>query len=161
MQNLTHYPALVFALSVIVLWLSAWFGKVFVAKVHPLDMELREDFGVIRGATLTLLALLIGFGFSMAIERYDMRKRYEEAEANAIGMEYVRAELLPAADVAPLRALLRTTLISALRSIWPTKSPSFSKSMSAPRSCRPDCGPPSFHPPPRNRRRSSPWLYRA
>jgi len=31
---------------------------------------------VIRGATLTLLALLIGFSFSMAITRYDQRKNF-------------------------------------------------------------------------------------
>ena len=31
----------------------------------------------------------------MATVRYDLRKSYEEAEANAIGTEYVRADLLP------------------------------------------------------------------
>jgi hypothetical protein len=36
----------------------------------------------------------------MAISRYDQRKGYEEAEANAIGAEYARAELLPAANAA-------------------------------------------------------------
>jgi hypothetical protein len=36
-------------------------------------------------ATLTLLALIVGFTFSMAVSRYDLRKNYEEAEANAIG----------------------------------------------------------------------------
>ena len=46
----------------------------------------------------------------MAISRYDQRKNYEEAEANAIGTEYVRADLLPAADAARVRALLRDYL---------------------------------------------------
>ena len=46
----------------------------------------------------------------MAISRYDQRKNYEEAEANAIGTEYVRADLLPAADAAKVRALLRNYL---------------------------------------------------
>jgi hypothetical protein len=59
-------------------------------------------------ATLTLLGLLIGFSFSMAISRYDQRKNYEEAEANAIGTEYVRADLLPTVDAAKVRALLRS-----------------------------------------------------
>ena len=54
----------------------------------------------VLAATLTLLGLIIGFSFSMAISRYDQRKNYEEAEANAIGTEYVRADLLPAADAA-------------------------------------------------------------
>ena len=43
----------------------------------------------------------------MAISRYDQRKNLEEEEANAIGTEYVRADLLPAADAAKTRALLR------------------------------------------------------
>ena len=37
----------------------------------------------------------------MAISCYQQRKNYEEAEANAIGTEYVRADLLPTADAAP------------------------------------------------------------
>jgi hypothetical protein len=61
-------------------------------------------------ATLTLLGLIIGFSFSMASSRYDQRKNYEEAEANAIGTEYVRADLLPAGDRANVRALLRNYL---------------------------------------------------
>jgi hypothetical protein len=72
-----------------------------------LDAELREDFGTILTATLTLLGLVIGFSFSMATTRYDQRKNYEEAEANAIGTEYLRADLLPTADAAKARGLLR------------------------------------------------------
>ena len=39
-----------------------------------------------------------------------MRKNYEEAEANAIGTEYVRADLLPVAEAAKVRALLKQYL---------------------------------------------------
>ncbi len=46
----------------------------------------------------------------MAVTRYDQRKNYEEAEANAIGTEYIRADLLPTADAARARELLRTYL---------------------------------------------------
>ena len=46
----------------------------------------------------------------MAIERYDQRKNYEEAEANAIGTEMVRAGLLPPADASKVRLLLRSYL---------------------------------------------------
>ena len=41
------------------------------------------------------------------IIRYDQRKTYEEAEASAIGTEYLRADLLPPADGANIRALLK------------------------------------------------------
>ena len=71
---------------------------------------MHEDFGFILAATLTLLGLIIGFSFSMATCRYDQRKNYEEAEANAIGTEYVRADSLPAADAASVRDLLRKYL---------------------------------------------------
>jgi len=66
----------------------------------------QEDLGVILAATLTLLALIIGFSSSMATNRYDQRKAFEEAEANAIGTEVLRAELLPPGDAANLRRLL-------------------------------------------------------
>ncbi|SPE28424.1 conserved exported hypothetical protein [Burkholderiales bacterium] len=65
---------------------------------------------MVLGATLTLLGLLIGFSFSMAVGRYDQRKNFEEAEANAIGTKFVRAELPPAADAMKLRALLQEYL---------------------------------------------------
>jgi hypothetical protein len=57
-------------------------------------------------AVLTLLALIIGFSVSMASSRYDQRKSLEEAEANAIGTEIMRADLLPPADAAKIQALL-------------------------------------------------------
>jgi hypothetical protein len=110
MNNPTHYPLAVFASSFIGLWLSAWVGWWFRRRQGSLDDETREDFGFILAATLTLLGLIIGFSFSMAISRYDQRKNYEEAEANAIGTEYFRADLLPAADAARVRALLRDYL---------------------------------------------------
>lgn len=46
----------------------------------------------------------------MAVSRYDQRKTYEEAEANAIGTEYLRADLLPAANAALERELLKKYL---------------------------------------------------
>jgi hypothetical protein len=109
MNNLTHYPVLIFALSFLTLWLAAWIGWSLRRK-RSLDEDSRQDFGFILAGLLTLLALLIGFSFSMAISRYDLRKTYEEAEANAIGTEYVRAELLPATDAADIQALLRKYL---------------------------------------------------
>src|SRR5437867_151554 len=110
MNNLTHYPVLVFALSFLTLWLTGWIGWSLLRRKRALDEELRQDFGFILAGMLTLLALLIGFSFSMAIGRYDLRKTYEEAEANAIGTEYVRANLLPASDAANIQALLRKYL---------------------------------------------------
>ena len=106
MSYLMNLPRLVFVLSLIVLWLAAILGAFIGERLRPLKEEERDDFSVVQSAILTLLGLLIGFTFSMAISRYDQRKSLEEAEANAIGTEYVRADLLPAADAARARTLL-------------------------------------------------------
>lgn len=106
MDDVIRYPLSVFVFSFFLLSLSARIGRSLSKRKPLLEGEVREDFGVILAATLTLLGLIIGFTFSMAINRYDQRKNYEEEEANAIGTEYVRADLLPAADAAKVRALL-------------------------------------------------------
>jgi hypothetical protein len=110
MSHVTAYPLLVFVVSFAVLWLSTQIGAGVLRRWRKLEQDAREDFGVILAATLTLLGLIIGFSFSMATSRYDQRKNLEEAEANAIGTEYVRAYLLPAADAAKVRALLKNYL---------------------------------------------------
>ncbi len=69
-----------------------------------------EHFSLVLGATLTLLGLIIGFTFAMAVSRYDQRKDYEAQEANAIGTEYVRLDVLPGADAAKVRDFLREYL---------------------------------------------------
>jgi len=110
MNKLTDNPLIVFALALFVLWFSARIGSSFLKRRLHLEEGVRQDFSIILTATLTLLVLIIGFSFLMGINRYDQRKDYEEAEANAIGTEYVRADLLPAADAARVRALLRNYL---------------------------------------------------
>jgi hypothetical protein len=103
-------PVVMFVLSLVVLWVAAEVG-VFAQKGRtPVEGKAQEDFTLILGATLTLLGLIIGFTFSMAVNRYDQRKNLEEGEANAIGTEYLRADLLPAADAAKVRGLLRQYL---------------------------------------------------
>jgi hypothetical protein len=110
MNSILDYPCLVFILSLIALWFSALLGAFFRKKLRPLEEDLREEFGVVQTAILTLLGLLIGFAFSMALGRYDQRKNYEQAEANAIGTEYMRADLLATTDAARVRELLRSYL---------------------------------------------------
>jgi hypothetical protein len=103
------HPRIFFLVSLFVLWISARAGVSF-RRQQALKDEDREDFGVVQAASLTLLGLIIGFSFSMATSRYDLRKTYEEAEANAIGTEYVRAGLVPSANASGVRALLRKYL---------------------------------------------------
>jgi hypothetical protein len=106
MSAIVDYPALLFALSFVAFWLSSLAGGL-LRKGRPLDAGGRGDLVVVQGAAVTLLSLLIGFSFSMAINRYDQRKNYEEAEANAIGTEYVRAGLLSAEEATKVQELLK------------------------------------------------------
>jgi len=99
-------PLVVLVFSLVLLWLSVQLGARLRRRFPPPEQDERDDLGLVINASLTLLALIIGFSFSMAVNRYDQRKNYEEEEANAIGTEYVRAGLLPAADTAQLRDLL-------------------------------------------------------
>jgi hypothetical protein len=114
-QTILDFPIVVAVFSFVVLWLSVFIGAYYRKRVAPLEKGERDDLGVIQAAALTLLGLLIGFTFSMAIDRYEQRKNYEEAEANAIGTEYVRADLLPAADATRVRELLKSYLEQRIR----------------------------------------------
>lgn len=104
------FPHLIFTVSLIGLWLVAEIGALLRRKLRILQEDERQDFTLVLGATLTLLGLIIGFSFSMVITRYDQRKNYEEDEANAIGTEFVRADLLPAEDKVKIREMLKLYL---------------------------------------------------
>jgi hypothetical protein len=110
MPFLLNHPVTLFIVSFALLWGAAQFGNFLRSRRHSGSLDEDDDFGLILGATLTLLGLLIGFTFSMAAGRYDQRKNFEEEEANAIGTEYVRADLLPPAEAAKVRGLLREYL---------------------------------------------------
>ena len=105
-MSLFRHPLLILAISFFSQYLSARIGNFFRQK-RALEEQDRSDFGIVLTASLTLLGLIIGFSFAMAISRYDQRKNYEEAEANAIGTEYLRADALPVADASRVRELLK------------------------------------------------------
>lgn len=104
------YPLAVLLISLALLTVAAWVGSTRFHRFRGQIEAQKDEFGIIQGATLTLLGLIIGFTFSMAVGRYDQRKNYEEEEANAIGTEYVRADLLPAGDGARVQSLLKDYL---------------------------------------------------
>ena len=106
MVGIFDYPIPLFVALFFVLWASVYVG-IRVRGNSVLGDSERQDSGIVLSAALTLLALLIGFSFSMAAGRYDQRKNDEESEANAIGTAYVRAGMLPPAEAARVRELLR------------------------------------------------------
>ena len=66
----------------------------------------RSQEGYLIGGMLGLLALLLAFSFSMAVQRYDERRQLVVQEANAIGTAYLRAQLLDEPHRARLSGLL-------------------------------------------------------
>jgi hypothetical protein len=106
---LADRPLVVLVVTFVAMSLAASIGAALASR-RVFDLEGREVSIVVETAILTLLALIIGFTFSMALTRYDQRKNLEEEEANAIGTAWVRADLLPAADAANLRTGLRQYL---------------------------------------------------
>ena len=104
------YPLLMLVVSFGVFWASALIGSSLRKRKPALGEDYHDEFMFVLGGTLTLLGLIIAFTFSMAVNRYDQRKNYEEQEANAIGTEYVRSDLLPPEDATKVRALLKSYL---------------------------------------------------
>jgi len=70
-------------------------GIVLGRRVRHLSESLREPFGILQAALLGLVALLLAFGLSLAVSRYENRRSNVVDEANAIGTTYLRAETLP------------------------------------------------------------------
>jgi len=58
------------------------------------EKEDHNQEGYLVGSMLGLLALLMAFSFSMALDRYEERRHLVVQEANAIGTAYLRTQLL-------------------------------------------------------------------
>jgi hypothetical protein len=110
MSRLTNYPFVLFVVSLVAFWGCAQLGVALRRNQEAGGESAPEMFTIVLTASLTLLGLIIGFTFSMAVGRYDQRKNLEATEANAIGTEYVRAGFLPSTDAAMTRMLLRSYL---------------------------------------------------
>jgi hypothetical protein len=128
----TQYPLYIFAVSFLALWVAARIGSSFKEIVK----ERRDDFAAIMTTTFTLLGLIVGFTFSMAVTRYDQRKIFEEAEANAIGTEYARVGLLPDCDATMHAGCFGNMLNSGSCSIKPRIGNSSAVSMPSRLACR-------------------------
>ena len=74
------------------------------------DEEIKALTGAIQASILGLLALLLGFTFSMSMQRYDNRSLALIAEANSIGTATLRVQLLPAQYRSKVANVLREYL---------------------------------------------------
>lgn len=107
---MVNFPLLIFVSMFLALTIAAEIGDVLRRRLRSAGEDNRDDSGIVLTGTLTLLGLIIGFSFSMAISRYDLRKDCERVEANAIAVEYMRADLLPPPEAATVHELLRKYL---------------------------------------------------
>jgi hypothetical protein len=123
------FPLLVFATSLALMVLSTWIGDT-LRKRAGVTEEGHAEAGLLLGAILTLLFLIIGFSFSMAINRYDLRKNCEQAEAIAIGTAYSQADLLAPSDAAKVQTLLRRYLDQRIL-FYTTRRPSRASEITA------------------------------
>src|SRR5436190_180482 len=58
------------------------------------EASLREPFGVLQAALLGVVGLILAFGLTLAVGRYEDRRAVTVTEANAIGTTYLRAQLV-------------------------------------------------------------------
>ncbi len=72
------------------------------------DTEIKLQTGTIQAGVLGLLALLLGFTFNMALQRFDNRSHAVIKEANTIGTAILRTKLLPAPYDSTAADLLRS-----------------------------------------------------
>ena len=63
-------------------------------RVRHLSETLAEPFGVLQGALLGVVALILAFGMSLAVSRYEDRRATVVEEANTIGTTWLRAQTL-------------------------------------------------------------------
>lgn len=89
------------------LWLARSGAQPAEASVEPPEQH-KAEVSAIQGAVLGLLALLLGFTFAMAAQRFEDRKLLIRDEANTLGTVGLRIELLPAQQHAHVRQLLRS-----------------------------------------------------
>src|SRR5215471_1251270 len=79
------------------------------------ESKVREPFGVLQGAILGVVGLILAFGLTLAVGRYEDRRAATVAEANAIGTTYLRAQLIAEPARTPSLGLLRRYTDLAIR----------------------------------------------
>jgi hypothetical protein len=86
-------PVLTVGVFVVILGATA-VGHVIGRSVRSRSDGSREPFAVIQAAMLGFMALVLAFGLSLAVGRYESRRAAVVDEANAIGTSYLRAQTL-------------------------------------------------------------------
>src|SRR4051794_24028032 len=95
-----------------VLLAATGLGAFIGHRLRHLSGTLKEPFGILQAALLGLVALLLAFGLSLAVSRYEDRRSNIVTEANTIGTTYLRAQTL----AEPIRSRSLDLLVRYTRS---------------------------------------------
>jgi hypothetical protein len=105
------YPSGVFALFILVLMvLAIEAGYRMGLRARPGTSPVaRSQVEAMQTSLLGVLALMLGFTFSISLERFNGRSEAVVQEANAIGTAYLRSTLLADGPRAEARGAIRTS----------------------------------------------------
>ncbi|MGH6997703.1 MAG: hypothetical protein ACREEO_05875 [Phenylobacterium sp.] len=101
-------PLLVLGVAILAMMAAGLAVGVMFRRRHDRIRRHGEDGqeGYVVSAVLGLLALLMGFTFALAVDRFEARRGLVVEEANAIGTAYLRTQLLPQPHRARISGLL-------------------------------------------------------
>lgn len=91
-QNSIFIAFILFTLILLAYEISFRLGR---RKQKGINQEVKTQTFTIQAGIFGLLALLLGFSFNMALQRFDDRNQAVIMESNAIGTALLRTELLP------------------------------------------------------------------
>ncbi len=112
----------VLLLTILLLYLGFWAGLRLgkYAQIHWADQS--TDLGLITGASLSFLALLLAFIINYSMGVFTDRRQLVISEANAIGTAYLRAGILPDTARTESRQLLREYVSMRLEGVQKGKA---------------------------------------
>src|SRR3954452_21249512 len=70
--------------------IGIWVGRILSRR----RSGLKEPLGAVQAALVGFVALLLAFGLTMAVGRYEARRAAVVLEASAVGTPYLRAQTL-------------------------------------------------------------------
>ncbi|MBK6465968.1 MAG: hypothetical protein IPL38_12890 [Rhodobacter sp.] len=103
------FPSYLIALAVFgLILLAIWLGSRLGYRLRNREnKESRVQAQAVQGSLLGLLALLLGFTFSLSLARYDLRSAEVVGEANAIGTAWLRTDLVGEGRRGEVKDLMR------------------------------------------------------
>ena len=86
---------LLLAVLLLVIVGAAGAGLLLGRSLRSSREHVSPSFGVLQAALLGFMGLILAFGLSLAVGRYESRRQEVVNDANAIGTTYLRAQTLP------------------------------------------------------------------